>query len=57
MWSLSKNAENWIKYKVAKKDTQKVINKGRARAFDGLSQSLGSKIGEKVFTGLPKIDR
>ena len=41
-WSLCKNIESWEKYNVARKYTNKVVNKASARAYDGLHQSSGT---------------
>lgn len=38
-WSLRNNAENWEKYKSAKKETKKAMGETTTKAFDKLYQS------------------
>ena len=49
MWFSCKNTKNLEKYKVAKKDSKKVVSEARANVFGGLYQSLGTK---NVLTNL-----
>lgn len=49
---MCKNDENSEKYKVVKKDIKKAASKAKAKACEGLYQSLGTKYGEGIFVGL-----
>ena len=51
---MCKNKENWKKYKVAKKDTKKTVSEAKAKVFDRLYQSLGTKDGERNIYKLPR---
>lgn len=44
----------WKRYKVAKKEAKKAMGKAKAKAFDWLCQSLGTKNGEKTIYMLAK---
>ena len=53
-YSLGRNAKNWEKYKTTKRETKKEVSEARARAFDGLYQSLDTKAGERGIYKLAK---
>ena len=53
-WSLCRNADNWEKYKAAKKETKVAVSEARTRAYEGLYQSLGTKEGEKGIYRIAK---
>lgn len=50
VWSRCKNVETLKKYKEAKKETKKTVDKVKTKAFDVLYQSLGNKGGKKIYT-------
>nr|KYP34423.1 Retrovirus-related Pol polyprotein LINE-1 [Cajanus cajan] len=54
IWSTGRNAESWENYKAAKREAKKAVSEARARAYDGLYTSLGTKEGEQNIYRLAK---
>ena len=44
---LCNSAENWEKYRLARKEAKKVVSEARAKAYEGFYKELGTKAGEQ----------
>ena len=53
-WSFCRNEENWNNYKVAKRDSKKAVSEAKTNAYNGLYQSLDTKVGERNIYRLAK---
>ena len=49
------NEENWVKYRLAKKEVKKAVSIARAISFEEFYKELGTKAGEQRMYRIAKI--
>ena len=49
------NEENWVKYRLDKKESKKAISEARSTAFEEFYKELGIKSGEQKIYRIAKI--